>query len=390
MLVTVSPAVYSNWLQLIFAFIHQPNSLFCLRIYFAQFFWKYKWGWLCNFLQGVQNCLQSAVVSSPSLPGGFRSTFVLNVCERVCLCVAFWGNSWLGHRFKFLFCDLLLRWFYCEWGFPTRAFLLFGSTARYSISIRILVEFSAVPPPGVPGVFHLMNSFFANQQFFLNWDVTKKPATALFCDAYHFWGKRGRQWGLTVSLFPVENSYQGAEDRFLVRFMVLLNQMLLAGDAYSFCSARRPSPSSQTDLSPTCAGAGSSPVGDVDESKPFSCCYRGWGLFLHSSAVWAVKFWAMCGRGLCVTLLMSPLKCTAAGGGANCSVRTVAGALQRLLSSTDVHVPFSPSSSSFMFPVAGALGPPQGMYGCNALSTKFVTFGDGNQLQVISVQRCCS
>lgn len=33
--------------------------------------------------------------------------------------------------------------------------------------------------------------------------------------------------------------------------------------------------SSQTDLLPTCAGAGSSPVGDVDESKPFLCCYRG-------------------------------------------------------------------------------------------------------------------
>ncbi|XP_010720309.2 synergin gamma isoform X6 [Meleagris gallopavo] len=69
----------------------------------------------------------------------------------------------------------------------------------------------------------------------------------------------------------------------------------------------------------------------------------------------------MCGRGLRATLLMSPLKCTAAGGSADCGVRTVAGALQRLFSSTDVHVPFSPSSSSFMFPVAGALGPPQGM-----------------------------
>uniref|UniRef100_A0A8V1AP04 Synergin gamma n=1 Tax=Gallus gallus TaxID=9031 RepID=A0A8V1AP04_CHICK len=72
----------------------------------------------------------------------------------------------------------------------------------------------------------------------------------------------------------------------------------------------------------------------------------------------------MCGRGLCVILPMSPLKCTAAGGGSNCSVRTVAGgagALRRLLSSTGVHVPFSPSSSSFMFPVAGTLGPPQGM-----------------------------
>lgn len=175
--------------------------------------------------------------------------------------------------------------------------------------------------------------------------------------------------------------------------MVLLNQILLAGDAYSFCSARRPSMSSQADLLPTCAGAGSSPVGDVDESKPFLCCYRGWGLFLHSSAVWAVKFWAMCGRGLCVILPMSPLKCTAAGGGSNCSVRTVAGgagALRRLLSSTGVHVPFSPSSSSFMFPVAGTLGPPQGMYSCNALSAKFVTFGDINQHQVISVQCCCS
>jgi len=38
--------------------------------------------------------------------------------------------------------------------------------------------------------------------------------------------------------------------------MVVLNQVLPAGDAYSFCCAWRPSLHQQTDLLPTCVGAG--------------------------------------------------------------------------------------------------------------------------------------
>lgn len=49
---------------------------------------------------------------------------------------------------------------------------------------------------------------------------------------------------------------------------------------------------------------------------------------------------------------------------------------------TDFHVPFFSSSSSFMFPVAGGLGPPQGMCELKVVSTDFITlFRYINQLQ---------
>lgn len=41
----------------------------------------------------MQNCLQSVAVSSPSLVGGFKSTFVLNICDAFVLVWHFKGTA---------------------------------------------------------------------------------------------------------------------------------------------------------------------------------------------------------------------------------------------------------------------------------------------------------
>lgn len=62
----------SEWLQLNHTFNHELNSLFCLCIYIAQLLHKYKSGWLSDFLQVLQNWLQSVTVAFlPLLLGSF-------------------------------------------------------------------------------------------------------------------------------------------------------------------------------------------------------------------------------------------------------------------------------------------------------------------------------
>lgn len=62
----------------------------------------------------------------------------------------------------------------------------------------------------------------------------------------------------------------------------------------------------------------------------------------------------------------------ALGGAVEVQVRVAFSFIYICTKITDFHVSLFPAHS-FMFPVAGGLGPPQGMYERNILSTKFLS-----------------